>query len=165
MSERIEGMIGVEAKDETLRKARASAVIRLSPEILQKIKEKTIPKGDVLEQSRVAGIIAAKKTSEWLPLCHPLRLTNVQIVFEMMSDGIEVISEVTAVDRTGVEMEALTAVSAATLNIYDMCKKFGQGMVIENTCLLEKSGGASGEWKRFSPPEADQPLADGEVVS
>jgi len=148
MSERIKGMIGVEMKDETLRKARASATIRLSPEILKMIQGRTVPKGDVLEQSRVAGIVAAKKTSEWFPLCHPLRLTNVQIVFEMMSDGIEVISEVSAVDRTGVEMEALTAVSAAALNIYDMCKKFDRGMVIENISLLEKSGGQSGEWKR-----------------
>ena len=121
MTERIKGMIGVETKDETLRKARASATIRLSPEILKMINEKRVPKGDVLEQSRVAGIIAAKKTSEWFPLCHPLRITNVQVVFEMMGDGIEIISEVSAVDRTGVEMEALTAVSAAALNIYDMC--------------------------------------------
>lgn len=141
-------MIGVEGKPETLRTAKASGQIILSKELLQKIADKQIPKGDVLEQSRIAGVIAAKKAHEWIPLCHPLRLTNVQLEFHLLSDSISVTSMVTAVDRTGVEMEALTAVSAACLNIYDMCKKFDRNMEITNVRLIEKTGGASGHYKR-----------------
>lgn len=148
IEEKIKGMIGVEDKDETFREAKASAEIKLHSEIINKINEKKVPKGDVLEQSRVAGIIAAKKTAEIIPLCHPLRLTNVKIDYEFKNDGIVVKSYVAAKDRTGVEMEALSAAVACCLNIYDMCKMFDREMSIENVVLLEKKGGRSGNYVR-----------------
>lgn len=149
-SEEIHGMTGVEDKEETLREARAHAEIRLSKEVIRLIRERGVAKGDVLEQSRLAGVMAAKKTPDIIPLCHPLRLTNVRIEFDVKDDRITVESYVAARDRTGVEMEALTAVSAACLNIYDMCKRYDRSMVIECVYLLEKKGGRSEVFKCLS---------------
>ncbi len=139
-------MIDVSEKKETLREAKAYGKISLSQELLKMIKDDQVPKGNVFEQSRLAAIMAAKKAPELIPLCHPLRITGVKIDFRFVDGGIEVESQVSAFDRTGVEIEALCAVTVACLNIYDMCKKFDRGMKIENVHLLEKSGGASGEW-------------------
>lgn len=142
------GMVSIENKEETLREAVSRGKVIIPQNVLNMIVDKKIPKGDVFEQSRIAGILAAKKTSEFIPLCHPIRLTSVRIEFNIVSDGIEVESRVSAIDRTGVEMEALTAASTACLNIYDMCKKFDRGIRIENIRLVEKSGGASGNYKQ-----------------
>lgn len=145
-SERVEGMVGVEEKKETLREARATAKIKLSTDVINRIKDKTVSKGDVLEQSRLAGIMAAKRTHELIPLCHPLRITNIKINFDIVDDGIKVESFVSAIDRTGVEMEALLSAATACLNIYDMCKKYGRSMTIQEIYLLEKKGGKSGHF-------------------
>ena len=141
-------MIDVSGKALTDRRAKASAFIKINKAIIKRIRNKKIQKGDVLEQARVAGIMAAKKTPDIIPLCHPLRLNSVTVSFRILSDGINVVSEVRAFERTGVEMEALTACSAACLTIYDMCKMYDKGMEIRKIALLEKSGGKSGRWQR-----------------
>jgi len=141
-------MVDVGAKPETERIARASAVVRMLPATLNLIRDKQISKGDVLEIARIAGIMGAKKTPDLIPLCHPLALTSVKINFEFPSEDsvrIEAVAKVFA--RTGVEMEALTAVTVAALTVYDMCKAADRGMVIESVRLEEKDGGKSGHWK------------------
>lgn len=143
-------MVDVSAKEETTRVARASGVIRMRLETLEAIRANQLKKGDVLAVARVAGIMAAKKTSDLIPLCHPIPLDDIQIAFFTNSDlpGIRAESVAKTVGRTGVEMEALTAVAVALLTIYDMAKALDRGMEISDISLDEKSGGVSGGWSR-----------------
>lgn len=136
-------MIDVGEKKITERKAVAQAFIRLSADVIQRIRDKNIPKGDVIEQARVGGIMAAKRTPELIPLCHPIGIEHVAIEFEIKDDGVMIRSSVRASAKTGVEMEALVAASTAALVVYDMCKMFGQRMEITDVFLLQKSGGKS----------------------
>jgi cyclic pyranopterin phosphate synthase len=146
-------MVDVTPKGETAREARARVVLRMMPATLAAIKAGQVAKGDVLGVARTAGILAAKKTSELIPLCHPLRITGVEVEFELNEkDSTIVISTcVKAMDKTGVEMEALTAAAVAGLTVYDMVKAAEKGVVITDLCLLEKSGGKSGRWRRQQP--------------
>ena len=139
-------MVDVGGKAETARVAIARGRIRMTPATLAAIREGDAPKGDVLAAARIAGIMAAKKTGELIPLCHPLALDAVAVEFAFVPDGVEVTATASLTGRTGVEMEALTAVSIALLTIYDMAKAVDRGMRIENIRLLEKSGGKSGHW-------------------
>lgn len=137
-------MVDVSAKAETARTAVAGARVVMRPETLAAIRAGDAPKGDVLGTARVAGILAAKKTHELIPLCHPLLLTHVAVDFEDVEDGIEIRATVRCQGQTGVEMEALTAVTVAALTIYDMAKALEKTMRIENVRLLRKEGGKSG---------------------
>ena len=139
-------MVDVSGKDETFRKAIATAEVHMRRQTLDLIVSGSMPKGDVLATARIAGIMAAKKTADIIPLCHPLRLTSVTVDLIPADDKIEISATVTTKDATGVEMEALTAVSAAALTLYDMCKAVDRGMRIDNTRLQHKSGGRSGEY-------------------
>ena len=142
-------MVDVGAKPETHRTARASAVVRMQPSTLTLIRDKQLAKGDVLEVARLAGIMAAKKTADLIPLCHPLPLTSVELEFSFPSDdAVRIEATVAVFARTGVEMEALTAVSVAALTVYDMCKAADRGMAIEAVRLDEKAGGRSGHYVR-----------------
>ncbi|MFA4926119.1 MAG: cyclic pyranopterin monophosphate synthase MoaC [Candidatus Aminicenantales bacterium] len=141
-------MVEVAEKPETLRQAEARGEIKVSAEVMRLITENRLPKGDVLTAARLAGIQAAKKTSELIPLCHPLRITSVEVEVNPRAarNLVEVKSLVRAVDRTGVEMEALTAVAVACLTVYDMCKAFNKRMIIGEIHLITKSGGKSGDF-------------------
>lgn len=143
-------MVDISSKDDTKRYGIASATIRMQPETFQKITNNEIKKGDVFSVAQVAGIMAAKKTSEIIPMCHPLLLTGVDIIFkpDKASSSVRIIASVKTTGKTGIEMEALHAVSAAALTIYDMCKAIDRGMVITDICLLEKDGGKSGHYQR-----------------
>ena len=142
-------MVDVAAKQDTHRVAIAAGRIVMRPETLQKIKEGTASKGDVLGIARVAAIQGAKRTSDLIPLCHPIALTSVNVEFKMLDDAsaVECTARAESVGRTGVEMEALTAISVALLTIYDMCKAVDRGMRIEGVRLMEKRGGKSGLWQ------------------
>ena len=146
-------MVDVAAKGETARTARAGGRICMRPATLREIARRNSKKGDVLGVARVAAIQAAKRTSELIPLCHPLALTNISVEFELKRKASAVDCEVfvATVGRTGVEMEALTAVAAALLTVYDMCKAIDRGMRLQDVRLLEKKGGKSGYWKTASP--------------
>ena len=141
-------MVDVGAKAETLRVARASGTIRMRAETLALIESGSVKKGDVLGIARVAAIQGAKRTSELVPLCHPIAITRVAVEFEIARDAgaVRCTAEVETVGRTGVEMEALTAVQVGLLTIYDMCKAADRGMVIGDIRVLEKRGGKSGDW-------------------
>src|SRR5712691_1749193 len=142
-------MVDTSDKAETLRQARASGLVRLAPETVQLIRDRALRKGDVLEVARLAGIMAAKRTGDLIPLCHPLPLTSVTLDFAFESDTLlRIEATVRVFGRTGVEMEALTAVSVAALTVYDMCKAVDRGMTIERLRLDEKSGGRSGTFRR-----------------
>ena len=143
-------MVDVGPKDETEREAVAAARVCMRHETLALLRAGDLPKGDVLGTARVAGILAAKRTSDLIPLCHPLLLTHVAIEFayDEETPSVEITATIRCRGRTGVEMEALTAASVAALTIYDMAKAVERGMVIEGIRLLEKRGGKSGEWKR-----------------
>ena len=142
-------MVDVGEKAETHRVARASALVRMKAETLALIRDKQVAKGDVLEVARLAGIMAAKKTADLIPLCHPLPLTSVKLEFSFPSeDSVRVEATAKVFGRTGVEMEALTAVSVAALTVYDMCKAADRGMTIEAVRLDEKDGGKSGHFVR-----------------
>ena len=142
-------MVDTSAKAETLRQARASGLVRLAPATVALIQDRGLAKGDVLEVARLAGIMAAKRTSDLIPLCHPLPLTGVEVDFRFEGDTLLRIEATARVfGRTGVEMEALTAVSAAALTVYDMCKAVDRTMTIERIRLEEKSGGRSGTFRR-----------------
>jgi GTP cyclohydrolase subunit MoaC len=143
-------MVDVSEKKITMRKAVASGVIRMSPETYAKIHDGKVKKGDLFSLSEVAGIMAAKRTDELIPLCHPLRIGSVNVLFEKDEKNslIKVICEVTGEDKSGFEMEALTGVSTALLTIYDMCKAVDKSMVICDIRLDHKSGGKSGEYNR-----------------
>lgn len=142
-------MVDTSAKAETAREARASGKVRMAPATLALIRDRKLAKGDVLEVARLAGIMAAKRTGDLIPLCHPLPITAVQIDFRFEGDDTLFLeATVRVVGRTGVEMEALTAVSVAALTVYDMCKSADRAMVIEQIRLEEKSGGKSGHFVR-----------------
>jgi cyclic pyranopterin monophosphate synthase len=142
-------MVDTTAKAESDRTARASALVRMNPTTLQLIRDRAAAKGDVREVARLAGIMAAKKTSELIPLCHPLPLTAVSIDFTFEGeDCLRIEATARVVARTGVEMEALTAVSVAALTVYDMCKAIDRGMTIERIRVEEKTGGKSGTFRQ-----------------
>lgn len=140
-------MVDVGGKPATARKAIAEGRIRMSAEALKAIREGDAPKGDVLGAARIAGIMAAKKTGELIPLCHPLALDAVTLDFGFEHNTLRATATASLTGKTGVEMEAMTAVSIALLTIYDMAKAIDKGMIIEEIRLLSKSGGKSGEWK------------------
>ena len=141
-------MVDVSAKDDTAREAIAEGYVVMQPATLALIQEGGIPKGDVIAVARVAGIMAAKQTSELIPMCHPLPITGVRVDLAPEGDErIHIRATVKTTGKTGVEMEALTAVSVAALTVYDMCKAVDRGMRIEGVRLLEKRGGKSGEWR------------------
>jgi cyclic pyranopterin phosphate synthase len=141
-------MIDVGAKPKTERVAVARGFVAMASATVARIRRGEVEKGDVLAAARLAGVMAAKKTPELVPLCHPIALSAVDVSAEPGPGGVEVTATVRTVDRTGVEMEALAAVSAACLTIYDMLKRYERGMRIEAVELLEKSGGRSGTWRR-----------------
>jgi len=143
-------MVDVGAKTESARTARAEGSIRMSAETLDAVEQNALSKGDVIAAARIAGIMAAKKTAELIPLCHPLPLTDagVDVDIDRALPGLRVTAWASTVGRTGVEMEALTAVTVALLTVYDMAKALDRGMEISDVRLTEKRGGKSGEWKR-----------------
>ena len=141
-------MVDVSGKDVTKRTAVAEAVVQMSPGLRDKFFEGGLAKGDAAAVARVAGIQGAKKTSELVPLCHPIRLDSVEVSLEAVGHGVLITASVTATDKTGVEMEAITAVSTAAITVYDMVKGVDRGVTIESVRLLEKTGGRSGEWVR-----------------
>ena len=143
-------MVDVSAKAETMREAVARGVLRMAPATLEIIRAGNAPKGDVLGVARTAGILATKRTSDLIPLCHPLRITGVDVEFrdDLRRGELTVEARVRTVDKTGVEMEALTAVSIAALTVYDMIKAVEKGVTIERIELVEKKGGKSGTWQR-----------------
>ena len=142
-------MVDVTTKDVTERTATAAASITMQPETLTKITDGGIPKGDVLAVARLAGIMAAKRTADLIPLCHPLPLSsvNVDVVCDEARSAVDITTTCKVTGRTGVEMEALTAASVAVLAVYDMCKAVDRGMVISGVRLLHKAGGKSGTWR------------------
>lgn len=145
-------MVDVTEKKVSLRTARASGRIRLDPATLALVVDRRMAKGDVLEVARLAGIMAAKRTGELIPLCHPLGLDSIEITLAAIGpDTIEIEANVKVHGRTGVEMEALTAVSVAALTVYDMCKSVDRGMVIAQIQLEEKTGGRRGVYRRVDP--------------
>jgi cyclic pyranopterin phosphate synthase len=143
-------MVDVSTKDETARTARAGGAIRMTPEALALVRENRVAKGDVLSVARIAGIMAAKRTADLVPLCHPLPLTGVQVALTIDDalPGVRVEATVSTTSRTGVEMEALTAVSVALLTVYDMVKAVDREMELGGIGLLEKRGGKGGPWSR-----------------
>jgi len=145
-------MVDVSAKAVTTRTAIAQAFVRMSPSVLRTVRRLKNPKGDPLEIARIAGIAAAKRTAEWIPLCHPLPLTHIDVTPRLCKDGVDICSRVTATAQTGVEMEALVAVACAALTVYDMCKALDKGIEITGVRLLEKTGGKSGDYRRGAAP-------------
>jgi cyclic pyranopterin phosphate synthase len=139
-------MVDVGGKAVTQRRAVAEAVVRMRPETVAMLVEGRAPKGDVFAVARVAGLMAAKRTAELIPLCHQLALTHAAIDLEPIGDGVRIRATVEANDVTGVEMEALTAASVTALTLYDMCKAVDRGMVVDGLRLLRKEGGRSGVW-------------------
>jgi cyclic pyranopterin phosphate synthase len=143
-------MVDVTAKNATARRAVARCTVTMKSETAAAISSKDIPKGDVIAAARIAGIMAAKRTSDMIPLCHPLQIGAVRIDFEVGETFVTIEAQVDTVDRTGVEMEALHACSVAALTIYDMCKSADKAMSIEGLALWEKTGGKSGPYKRVT---------------
>ncbi len=146
-------MVDVTAKAESAREAVARVILKMKRSTLAAIKAGQVAKGDVLGVARTAGILAAKRTSDLIPLCHPLRITGVDLTFDLneRASALAVEARVRTVDKTGVEMEALTAAAVAGLTVYDMVKAVDKGVVLTDLCLLEKSGGKSGTWRRGRP--------------
>jgi len=140
-------IVDVAGKSVTLREATAECIVRMAPETLHAVREGTA-KGDALQVARVAGIMAAKRTPDLIPLCHPLPITGITVDFELVTGGVRVVTKVRVTGQTGVEMEALTAAAVAGLTLIDMVKAIERGVYIESVRLLEKSGGRSGTWKR-----------------
>ena len=140
-------MVDVADKVASVREATAECVVRMSPDTVRAVREGTA-KGDALQVARVAGIMAAKKTADLIPLCHPLPLTSVTVDFDLLDGGVRITTRARVVGQTGVEMEALTAAAVAGLTLIDMTKGVERGVYIETVRLLEKSGGRSGTWKR-----------------
>jgi cyclic pyranopterin monophosphate synthase len=139
-------MVDVSQKAATHRTAVARGQVRLPERVRALVQEKALPKGDVFTVAKVAGILAAKKCGELIPLCHPLPLTDIQVELTLSEVGVELTATAACVGPTGVEMEALTAVSVAALTVYDMCKSVDKGIVIEDVRLVSKTGGKSGAW-------------------
>jgi cyclic pyranopterin monophosphate synthase len=141
-------MVDTSAKGETVRRAVASARVLMSEETVAAVREQRAPKGDPLETARIAGVMAAKRTADLIPLCHPLPLTHIDVRATLDGGGVWLEAEVSTRAQTGVEMEALTAVSVAALTVYDMCKAVDKSMTITDVRLESKTGGKSGEYKR-----------------
>jgi cyclic pyranopterin phosphate synthase len=141
-------MVDVTSKERTSREAVAEAFVRCAPATIALVREKRVPKGDVLAVARIAGIAGAKLTPQIVPLCHPVSLTGVDVDVDVRDDGLRIVATARAQDRTGVEMEAMTAAGAAALAVYDMLKAAERGIEIVGWRLLTKSGGRSGVWKR-----------------
>src|SRR5215831_5102326 len=141
-------MVDVTDKIETARVARAEAFVEMAPETVKLLRNRGMPKGDPLETARIAGIQAGKKTSDLIPLCHPLPLTHLDVSIEVIDSGARIEAVARTKAETGVEMEAMTAASMAALTLYDMCKAAEKGISIGPVRLLEKSGGKSGHWRR-----------------
>ncbi len=141
-------MVDVTAKAATERTAVAHGFVRMSKRVVRAVRQLQVPKGNPLEIARIAGIAAAKRTAEWIPLCHPLPLTHIDVTARLCQNGVEIRSRVSATAQTGVEMEALVAVTAATLTVYDMCKALDKAMEITDIYLVEKIGGKSGHYRR-----------------
>jgi cyclic pyranopterin monophosphate synthase len=146
-------MVDTSEKSVTARRAIASARVIMSAPTVAAIRQHQTPKGDPLETARLAGIVAAKRTADLIPLCHPLPLTHIDVRAELRDDGVHLESEVATHAQTGVEMEALTAVTVAALTIYDMCKALDKSMTITDVQLEVKTGGKSGEYRRESNPQ------------
>ncbi|MDX3388008.1 cyclic pyranopterin monophosphate synthase MoaC [Streptomyces niveiscabiei] len=141
-------MVDVTGKDVTARTARASGRVLVSPRVVELLRGEGVPKGDALAVARIAGIMGAKRTPDLIPLCHPLSLSGVTLDLSVADDAVEILATVRTADRTGVEMEALTAVSVAALTVIDMVKAVDKGAVITDVRVLEKTGGKSGDWSR-----------------
>src|SRR5271168_820933 len=141
-------MVDVSTKQVTTRTAVAQGFVKMKPRVVSAVRRLKNPKGSPLEVARIAGIAAAKRTAEWIPLCHPLPLTHIDVTARLCQNGVELRSTVVATAQTGVEMEALVAVTAAALTVYDMCKALDKGMEITDIVLTEKSGGKSGDYRR-----------------
>jgi cyclic pyranopterin monophosphate synthase len=141
-------MVDIGDKDDTDRVAVAEGLVRMTPELVSRIFVGDLPKGDAAAIARVAGITGAKRTPDLIPLCHPIPLSGVQVAIEPVGDAVRIVATVSTTSRTGVEMEAMTAVSVAALTIYDMVKSVERGVTIERVRLLEKTGGRSGRWRR-----------------
>lgn len=150
-------MLDVGAKPKTERVAVARGRLTMAPETAARIRSGDVEKGDVVAAARLAGVMAAKRTPDLVPLCHPIALSGVEVEIEVLPGAMLATATVRTVDRTGVEMEALAAVSAACLTGYDMLKRYEHGMRIEAVELIEKRGGRSGLWLREPPPPADRP--------
>jgi cyclic pyranopterin phosphate synthase len=142
-------MVDVSAKQVTTRTASAQAFVHMKAAVVRAVRKLKNPKGNPLEVARIAGIAACKRTAEWIPLCHPLPLTHIDVTARLCQNGVALHSSVTTAAQTGVEMEALVAVSAAALTIYDMCKALDKSMEITDILLLEKTGGKSGGYLRI----------------
>src|SRR5271169_2968559 len=141
-------MVDVSSKSVSSRTAIAHAFVRMAPRVVRAVRRLKNPKGNPREVARIAGIAAAKRTAEWIPLCHPLPLTHIAVTPRLCKDGVEIESRVASTAQTGVEMEALVAVSCAALTVYDMCKALDKGIEITRVHLLEKTGGKSGDYMR-----------------
>src|ERR1700724_806171 len=141
-------MVDVSAKQVTTRTAVAQGFVKMKPRVVGAVSRLNNPKGNPLEVARIAGIAAAKRTAEWIPLCHPLALTHIDVTATLCQNGVALRSSVTTAAQTGVEMEALVAVSAAALTVYHMCKALDKGMEITDIVLTEKTGGKSGDFHR-----------------
>jgi cyclic pyranopterin monophosphate synthase len=144
-------MVDVSAKAVTTRTAVAQGFVKMKAAVVRAVRRLKNPKGNPLEVARIAGIAAAKRTAEWIPLCHPLPLTHIDVTARLCQNGVELQSIVTAAAQTGVEMEALVAVSAAALTVYDMCKALDKAMEITDIVLVRKTGGKSGDFHRQRP--------------
>ena len=144
-------MVDVSSKEPTHRRAVARGRVHMAPEVARALRQGEVAKGDVLAVARVAGIQAAKRTSELVPLCHGLAVSSVEVDFDVSDGSVGIEARVETIDRTGVEMEALTACSVAALTIYDMCKSMDRSMTISDIALWEKSGGRSGTYRREEP--------------
>ena len=143
-------MVDVSAKAETSREATAEAVLSTRPDVIERIFAAELPKGDALPVARIAAVMGAKRTSDLIPLCHPLPLTGIDVEFELRDDAVAITAAVKTVSKTGVEMEALTAVTTAALTIFDMIKAVDNQAVISDIKVIEKTGGKSGDWTRES---------------
>jgi cyclic pyranopterin monophosphate synthase len=158
-------MVDVSAKRVTTRTAVAHGFVKMKPKVITAVRSLKNPKGNPLEVARIAGIAAAKRTAEWIPLCHPLPLTHIDVTARLCQNGVELRSAVTATAQTGVEMEALVAVTAAALTVYDMCKALDKGIEITDVCLISKRGGKSGDFHRdahnLQSAKARKPMKQG----
>src|ERR1700719_829249 len=152
-------MVDVSAKQVTTRSAKAHGFVKMKPRVVAAVRRLKTPKGSPLEVARIAGIAAAKRTAEWIPLCHPLPLTHIDVTTRLCQNGVEITSRATATAQTGVEMEALVAVSAAALTIYDMCKALDKSMEITGIYLTEKRDGKSGDYLRSAKDAAEMSAA------
>ncbi|MFI8390761.1 MULTISPECIES: cyclic pyranopterin monophosphate synthase MoaC [Streptomyces] len=141
-------MVDVSGKDVTTRTARASGRVLVAPRVIELLRGEGVPKGDALATARIAGIMGAKKTPDLIPLCHPLAVSGVKVDLRVTDDAVEILATVKTTDRTGVEMEALTAVAVAGLTVIDMVKAVDKGAVITDVRVEEKTGGKSGDWAR-----------------